>query len=80
VIDPRCGTPRICQWPSVAATLFGTHVAETILASVQVRAYQQAGQMNASDPIKIITFVARKLVIIANALCKRQQEWDPNYV
>lgn len=44
----------MCQWPNVAATLFGTNVAETILASVQVRAYQQAGQMNASDPIKII--------------------------
>ncbi|MBW3245445.1 IS110 family transposase [Epibacterium sp. DP7N7-1] len=28
----------------------------------------------------IITAVARKLVIIANALCKREQEWDPNYV
>ena len=28
----------------------------------------------------IITAVARKLVIIANPLCKRQQEWDPNYV
>ncbi|OZO45819.1 hypothetical protein CGU37_27330 [Pseudomonas fluorescens] len=28
----------------------------------------------------IITAVARKLVIIANALCERQQEWDPNYV
>ena len=28
----------------------------------------------------IITAVARKLVIIANALYKRQQEWDPNYV
>jgi transposase len=28
----------------------------------------------------IITAVARKLVIINNALCKRQQEWDPNYV
>jgi hypothetical protein len=44
----------MCQWPSVAATLFGTHVAKTILASVQLRAHQQAGHMNASDPIKII--------------------------
>jgi len=44
----------MCQWPNVAATLFGTHVAETILASVQVRAHQQTGHMNASDPIKII--------------------------
>ena len=34
--------------------LFGIHVAEPILASVHVRAQQQAGHMNASDPIKII--------------------------
>jgi len=34
--------------------LFGIHVAEPILASVHVRAQQQAGHMSASDPIKII--------------------------
>ena len=34
------------------AVLFGTLVAETILASVRVRAHQQAGHMDASDPIK----------------------------
>ena len=44
----------MCQWPDVAVTLFGTHVAESILASVHVRAHQQAGHMNASDPIKIV--------------------------
>jgi hypothetical protein len=32
--------------------LFGTLAAETILASVHVRAHQQAGHMNASDLIK----------------------------
>ena len=33
--------------------MFGTHVAEPILASVHVRARQQAGHMNASDPINL---------------------------
>ncbi len=27
----------------------------------------------------IVTAVARKLVIIANALCKRRQEWEPSH-
>lgn len=53
-IDPRRGILRAVQWPNVAAILFGTHVAEPILASVHVRALQQAGHMNASDPIKTI--------------------------
>ena len=35
------------------APLFGTRVAETILASVHVRAHQQAGHMDASDSIHI---------------------------
>ena len=34
------------------AHLFGTLVAETILASVHVRAHKQAGHMDASDLIK----------------------------
>ena len=34
------------------ALLFGTRVAETILASVHVRAHQQAGHMDASDLIR----------------------------
>ena len=34
------------------AHVFGTHVAETILASVHVRAQQQAGRMDASDAVK----------------------------
>ena len=37
-----------------AALLFGTRVAETILASVHVRTHQQAVHMNASDPIKLL--------------------------
>jgi hypothetical protein len=37
-----------------AALLFGTLVAETILASVQARAHKQAGHMDASDLIKAL--------------------------
>ena len=36
------------------AVLFGTLVAETILASVHVRAHKQAGHMDASDLIKTL--------------------------
>jgi hypothetical protein len=36
-----------------AANLFGTRVAETNLASVQYETQQQAGHMNANDPIKL---------------------------
>jgi hypothetical protein len=36
------------------AHLFGTLVAETILASVPERAYKQAGHMDASDLIKAL--------------------------
>jgi hypothetical protein len=36
------------------AVLFGTLVAETILASVHVRAHKQAGHMDASDLIKAL--------------------------
>ena len=34
--------------------LYGTLVAETILASVHMRAHQQAGHMDASDLIKAL--------------------------
>src|SRR3954452_13332565 len=37
-----------------AALLFGTRVAETILASVHVRAHPQAGHMDASNLIKAL--------------------------
>src|SRR5271165_3201108 len=40
--------------PYKVAMLFGTLVAETILASVHVRAHQQAGHMNARDLIKAL--------------------------
>jgi hypothetical protein len=44
------------------ALLFGTRVAETILASVHVRAHQQAGHMNASDLIRILQkYLARRV-------------------
>src|SRR5271165_936086 len=39
---------------SLVARMFGTRVAETILASVHVRAHQQAGHMDASDLIKTL--------------------------
>jgi hypothetical protein len=37
-----------------AFMMLGTRAAETILASDQMRLHQQAGHMEASDPIKII--------------------------
>ena len=51
-IDPRRVTFRQFQWPSQAARLFGTHTAETILASDHVRSHSKAGLMEANDPIK----------------------------
>lgn len=51
-IDPRRVTLRQFQWPSQAASLLGTHTAETILASGLVRPHRKAGHMEASDPIK----------------------------
>src|SRR5436853_5062865 len=50
-IDPRCETVRGTHWPKKVAWLFGTRVAETILASGPNRPHQQAGHMDASDPI-----------------------------
>jgi hypothetical protein len=40
--------------PLEVAVLFGTLVAETILASVHMRAHKQAGHMDASDLIKTL--------------------------
>ena len=52
VVDPRHCRFRIPPWPSIVARMFGTRVAETILASVHVRAHSQAGHMDArSDPL-----------------------------
>src|SRR3954466_4554276 len=42
------------------AHLFGTLIAETILASVHVRARRKAGHMGASDLIKALQNLARK--------------------
>ena len=45
----------------LVAVLFGTLVAETILASVHVRAHRQAGHMDASDLIKTLQkYLARR--------------------
>ena len=49
--SPTRDTPRLSVALYEVAPLFGTRVAETILASVHVRAHQQAGHMDASDPI-----------------------------
>ncbi len=52
-IDPRCETIRGTHWPNTqVAWLFGTRVAETILASGPRQPHQQAGHMDASDPIR----------------------------
>src|SRR5260370_33268011 len=51
-IDPRCETIRGAHWPKKVAWLFGARVAETILASGPLRPNQQAGHMDASDPIR----------------------------
>jgi hypothetical protein len=48
------GTPNDPMALYLVALLFGTFVAETILASVHVRAHQQAGHMGASDLIKTL--------------------------
>src|SRR2546428_14173973 len=51
-IDPRCETLRGTHWPVKVAGVFGARVAETILASGPTRPHQQAGHMDASDPIR----------------------------
>jgi hypothetical protein len=51
-IDPRYETTRGIHWPVKVAGVFGARVAETILASGPKRPRQQAGHMDASDPIR----------------------------
>jgi hypothetical protein len=51
-----------------ARDIFGTLVAETILASVHVRAQQQAGHMDASDLIQTLLYILRVLSRLAQAL------------
>src|ERR1700694_3734648 len=50
-IDPRCETVRGTHWPNQVVWLFGTRVAGAILASGSKQPHQQAGHMDASDPI-----------------------------
>ncbi len=51
-IDPRCETVRGTHWPKKVVWLFGARVAETILASGSNQPHQQAGHMDACDPIR----------------------------
>jgi hypothetical protein len=52
-IGPRCETIRGIHWPNDKVVgLFGARAAETILASGPKRPHQQAGHMDASDPIR----------------------------
>jgi hypothetical protein len=52
-IDPRRETVRGIHWPKHKVVgLFGARIAETILASGPKRPHQQAGHMDASDPIR----------------------------
>jgi hypothetical protein len=58
----RSSTRGIPDFPVAlyeAVFLYGTLVAETILASVHVRAHQQAGHMDASDLIKALQITLR---------------------
>jgi hypothetical protein len=61
--DQSIHDERIPHFPVAlyeVAVLFGTLVAETILASVRVRARKQAGHMDASDLIKALPNIARR--------------------
>ena len=51
-IDPGRVAVRQFQWPSEAAAVLGTHVAETILASNHTRLHPKAAHMEANDLIK----------------------------
>jgi hypothetical protein len=61
--------------------LFGTLVAETILASVHVRAHQQAGHMDASDLIKALQNIlrggGRPHMENQRSKCRRKVEMTP---
>jgi hypothetical protein len=59
-IDPRCETVRGIHWPVKVAGVFGTRVAETILASGSNRPHQQAGHMDASDPIRPLNLLVAR--------------------
>ena len=57
-------TPTDPMALSEVALLFGTPVAETILASVHVRAHKKAGHMDASDLIKPRNNRARRGLVV----------------
>ena len=74
-IDPRCETVRGTHWPKKVAWLFGTRVAETILASGSKRPHQQAGHMDASDPIrpeKLLRHGGRPHITVAKQTLSRE--------
>ncbi len=78
-IDPRCETVRGTHWPNKVAWLFGARVAETILASGPKSPHQQAGHMDASDPIR----PSKKLLWHGGrphmGPCFRRDDNDENY-
>ena len=51
-IDPRCETIRGTHWPVKVAGVFGTRIAENHLGQRSNQPHQQAGHMDASDPIR----------------------------
>src|SRR3981189_892937 len=62
--------------PLEVALLFGTLVAETILASVHVRAHKQAGHMDASDLIKTLQTPCKERAVHIwkiRAACQRRK-------
>jgi hypothetical protein len=61
------------------AYLFGALVAETILASVHVRARKQAGHMDASDLIKTLQNTLQGGGRCWQALIRQLDQQDPSY-
>ena len=51
-IDPRCEKIRGTHWPVKVAAVFGARVAENHLGQRFNQPHQQAGHMDASDPIR----------------------------
>jgi hypothetical protein len=60
------------------AILSGTSVAETILASAHVRAHQQAGHMDASDPIKALQTSCKEGAVHIWRLARYGEQLDCN--
>ena len=51
-IDPVCEKIRGTHWPVKVAGVFGTRIAENHLGQRSTKPHQQAGHMDASDPIR----------------------------